>query len=74
MRSDCLSESSGLTTISAEGASPKTLSGLRGPPIGIPSSKDAQASLEASWETPSKVGKASETHSGESKLIIVGLF
>ena len=40
----------------------------------VPSSKDAQASLEASWIAPSKAGRASKARSGESEVITTGLF
>ena len=47
-RLNYLAENSGPMVVSAEGASLATLSMLRGPPIGAPSSSDAQASPEAS--------------------------
>ena len=47
-RLDRLIGSGGLTVVSVEGASPITLLALGGPPAEVPSSKDAQASLEAS--------------------------
>ena len=53
MRLDYLAESVGPMVISIEGASPKTLSMLGGPLVGVPSSEDVQASLEASWAMPS---------------------
>ena len=74
MRSDRLAWSGGLTIVSKEGASPTTLSVLGGPSTGIPSSKDAQASLKVSWAAPPKARRASEARSGDSKATIVGLF
>ena len=73
-RLDHLAGSDGPKTVSIKGASLTTLSALGGPHAGIPSSKDAQASLEASWAAPSKAKKVSEAHFGESKVTIVGLF
>ena len=57
-----------------EGASPIILSTLGGPPVGILSSKDAQASFEESWAAPPKARRASEARFGESKETTVGLF
>ena len=74
MRLNCLTGSGRPTAISAEGALPTTLSALGGLPARILSSKDAQASLVASWATPSKAGRASKVCSRESKVTIVGLF
>ena len=50
-----LVENDSLTAIS-DGASPTTPSALGGPPVGTPSSNDAQASLEASWESRQSTG------------------
>ena len=61
-----LAESGRPMAVSAEAASPTTLSALGGPPAGVPSSKDEQDSLEASWAAPSKVGRALEARFGES--------
>ena len=60
--------------VSTEGASPTTLSVLGGPSVRIPSSKDAQASLEASWAAPFEAGRESKARSEESEVITVGLF
>ena len=74
MRLDHLAKSDGPMTIFAEGASPTTLSALGGLSAGVPSSKDAQASLEASWAAPSKAGRASKAFFGEFAVITVKLF
>ena len=60
MRSDHLALSGGQMTVSTKGASPTTLLVLGGSSAGIPSSKDAQASLEASWAMPSKARSESQ--------------
>ena len=74
MRLDHLAGSVGPMVVSIEGALPTTLSVLGGPPAGVQSSKDTQASLDASWVTPSEAERASEACSGESKVIVVELF
>ena len=68
-----LAKNDGLTTI-FDGASPTTPSGFGGLPARTPSSNDAQASLEASWEAPYIADKASEACVGESIVITVRLF
>ena len=73
-RLDRLVRSDGPMTVSVERALHTTLSVLGGPQVGIPSFKDAQASLEASWAVPSKARKVSEARFGEFKVTIVGLF
>ena len=51
-----------------------TLLALGGPLDGVPSSKDAKDSLEASWATLSRAERASKAHSRESEIITIRLF
>ena len=60
-------------TVYAEGASPIILSVLGGLPTVVLSSKDAQASLEASWAVPSKDERPLEARSRESEVITIKL-
>ena len=68
-----LAENDGPIAIS-DRASPSTPVALGDPPDGIPSSSDAQASLEASRETSFKADRVSGARYGESTVITARLF
>ena len=68
-----LAANDGAATI-YNGVSPIFTSTLGSPPARVPSSRDAQASLESSWGAPTKAGWASEVRSRESTTIIIWLF
>ena len=73
VRLDLLVYSGRPMVVSVAGASLIASSALGGPPTRTPSSKDAQAFLEASWATSSNADRASEAHFGESTIITVRL-